>query len=160
LLDLGIPRAGHSDSPVSTADPLMHIQGLVTRTSAERKTYGATQCITPEQAIAAWTFGGAFACFSEQQTGSITSGKLADFLDADPTAIAPEQIMKIGVKAAYIEGHKVFDAGLHWVDLREVLFLADRCPVIHCARTDTPAARTKIHPLNPTKIACRRGKRS
>jgi len=37
LIDLGIPIAGHSDDPVSVADPLLRIQDMVTRTSAEGK---------------------------------------------------------------------------------------------------------------------------
>jgi hypothetical protein len=113
LLDLGIPRAGHSDAGVSTADPLMHIQSLVTRTSAEGKTYGPEQCISAEDAIAAWTRGGAFACFAEKQTGSIEPGKLADFvvLAEDPTAAAPDKIMNIQIDATYVGGRKVFAAG-------------------------------------------------
>jgi len=110
LLDLGISRAAHSDSPVSTSDPLMHIQALVTRTSAQGKTYGLGQRITPEQAITVWTLGGAFACFSETQTGSITAGKLADFviLDGDPTTVVPDQIRKIAVEATFVGGREVF----------------------------------------------------
>ena len=110
LLDLGIPRAAHSDSPVSSSDPLMHIQAMVTRRSAEGKIYGPAQRITAEQAITAWTLGGAFACFADTETGSIATGKLADFvvLDADPTTVAPDQIMNIGIKATFVGGQKVF----------------------------------------------------
>ncbi len=36
-LELGIPVAGNSDYPASAADPLLRIQSLVTRTSAEGK---------------------------------------------------------------------------------------------------------------------------
>jgi predicted amidohydrolase YtcJ len=46
LLDHGIPIAGHSDAPVSAAEPLLRIQDMVTRTRAEGKTYGASQRIT------------------------------------------------------------------------------------------------------------------
>lgn len=110
LLELGIPRGAHSDYGVSSADPLMHIQALVTRSSAEGKTYGAAQSITAEQAIAAWTLGGAFACFAEQQTGSIEAGKLADFviLSGDPVVAPPHKIQDLTVEATYIGGVQVF----------------------------------------------------
>ena len=80
LIDLGIPMAGHSDDPVSVADPLLRIQDMVTRTSAEGKVYGAKQRVSAEEALRAWTLGGAFASFEEERKGSITAGKLADFV--------------------------------------------------------------------------------
>src|SRR3954470_5288947 len=72
LLDLGIPMAGHSDSPVSAAEPLLRVQDMVTRTSAEGKVYGARQRVTAEEALRAWTLGGAYASFEEDRKGSIT----------------------------------------------------------------------------------------
>ena len=110
LMDLGIPMAGHSDSPVSAADPLLRVQDLATRTSAEGKVYGARQRITVEEALRAWTLGGAYASFEEDRTGSIAVGKLADFviLSADPTTAKPETIRNIAVEATFIGGRKVF----------------------------------------------------
>ena len=67
MLDLGIPVAGHSDSPVCAADPLLRIQDMVMRTSAEGKVYGAKQRITAAEALRAWTLGGAYAVFAERQ---------------------------------------------------------------------------------------------
>ena len=42
-IDMGIPVAGHSDSPISAADPLLRMQCLVTRTSAEGMVIAASQ---------------------------------------------------------------------------------------------------------------------
>jgi predicted amidohydrolase YtcJ len=111
LIDLGIPMAGHSDDPVSVADPLLRIQDMVTRTSAEGKVYGAKQRVTAEEALRAWTFGGAFASFEEDRKGSTTSGKLADFvvLSADPTRVAPDTIRNIQVEMTVIGGKVVFE---------------------------------------------------
>jgi len=111
MLDLGIPIAGHSDSPVSAADPLLRIQDMVTRTSAEGKVYGATQRITAEAALRAWTLGGAYASFEEDRKGSIEPGKLADFvvLGADPTRVKPEVIKDIAVEKTFIGGRAVFE---------------------------------------------------
>jgi predicted amidohydrolase YtcJ len=111
LVDLGIPIAGHSDDPVSISDPLLRIQDMVTRTSAEGKVYGARQRLTPEEALRAWTLGGAFASFEEDRKGSITAGKLADFvvLADDLTKAAPNAIRNIPVEMTVVGGRIVFE---------------------------------------------------
>jgi predicted amidohydrolase YtcJ len=111
LLDAGVPVAGTSDYPVSTAEPLLHLQDMVTRTSAEGKVYGPRQRTTLEQALAVWTLGGAFASFEERVKGSIEPGKLADFvvLAADPAAVDPLAIKDIAVELTVIEGRVVHD---------------------------------------------------
>ena len=110
MLDLGIPVAGHSDSPVCAADPLLRIQDMVMRTSAEGKVYGAKQRITAAEALRAWTLGGAYAVFAEQHQGSIERGKLADFvvLSGDPTREQPERIKDIRVEATFVGGRRVW----------------------------------------------------
>jgi hypothetical protein len=102
----GIHVAGNSDSPVSAADPLLRIQSMVTRESAEGKVYGPRQRVSVEEAIRIWTLGSAHACFAEQDLGSLEPGKLADFviLSEDPRAVAPEAIRLIEVDATYVDG--------------------------------------------------------
>jgi len=111
LLDQGIPIAGHSDAPVSAAEPLLRIQDMVTRTSAEGKVYGASQRITAEEALHAWTLGAAYAEFAEHRKGSISAGKVADFvvLSADPTQTRPETIKDIAVEKTFIAGRAAFE---------------------------------------------------
>jgi predicted amidohydrolase YtcJ len=110
LLDLGIPLAGNSDYGVSAAQPLLRVQDMVTRTSAEGKIYGARQRITAEEALRAWTLGGAYASFEEDRKGSIAAGKLADFvvLSDDPTRVKPDTIKDIQVELTVIGGRIVF----------------------------------------------------
>ena len=106
LIDAGVPVAGHSDSPVSRGEPLLHLQDMVTRTSAEGKLYGPKQRTTLEQALYVWTMGGAFASFEEAVKGSIEPNKLADFvvLSADPTQVDPLAIKDIPVDMTVIDG--------------------------------------------------------
>jgi predicted amidohydrolase YtcJ len=110
LLDLGVPVAGHSDYPVSAADPLLRIQDMVMRRSAEGKVYGPKQRTTVEQALRVWTLGGAYASFEEDVKGSIERGKLADFviLAADPTRVEADRIKDIAVERTAIGGKVVF----------------------------------------------------
>ena len=110
-LDLGIPVAGNSDSPVSAAYPLLRIQSLVTRRSAEGKVYGPEQRIGVEEAIRIFTLGGAYASFEESIKGSIETGKLADFvvLSADPTRVPVDEIRDIRVEKTFIGGTCVYE---------------------------------------------------
>ena len=108
--ELGIAVAGHSDSPISAADPLLRIQSMVTRKSAEGKVYGPEQRVSPETALRIWTMGGAYASFEENTKGSIEVGKLADFviLSQDPTQTPPDRIKDITVERTYVGGKLAF----------------------------------------------------
>jgi predicted amidohydrolase YtcJ len=110
-LDLGIPVAGNSDYGVSAAIPMLRIQSMVTRTSAEGKVYGPEQRISPEEAIRVWTMGSAFSVFEENIKGSIEEGKLADFviLSSDPTAVPVDQIKDIVVHTTVVGGRIVYE---------------------------------------------------
>jgi len=104
--DYGVVNAANSDFPVSELSPLRRIQSLVTRTSREGKIYGPEQRLSVEQALYAYTMGGAYASFEEDVKGSITPGKYADFviLSADPRKVPQQNIHKIEVLATYSDG--------------------------------------------------------
>jgi len=111
-IDMGIHVAGHSDSTVSAADPLLRIQDMVTRKGENGVGYGINQRVTVEEAIKVWTLDGAYATFEEQNKGSITPGKLADFavLRKDPRKVPPDTIKDIVVDATYIGGQNFWQA--------------------------------------------------
>ena len=110
-LDLGIPVAGNSDYGVSAAHPMLRIQSMVTRTSAEGNVYGAEQRISAEEAITVWTMGSAYSTFDEDVKGSIEVGKLADFviLSDDPTNVSPDRIKDIAVQMTFIDGNLAYE---------------------------------------------------
>ncbi|MDA7417697.1 amidohydrolase [Xenophilus arseniciresistens] len=111
-LQMGVQVAGHSDWPVSAADPLLRIQDMVRRRGSDGTPYGLEQCIGVDDAIRVMTLGGAVASCEEAHKGSITPGKLADFvvLGSDPRCVAPEAIKDIEVLATFIGGRCVFTA--------------------------------------------------
>ncbi|MBV8669363.1 MAG: amidohydrolase [Candidatus Eremiobacteraeota bacterium] len=111
-IDSGIHVAGHSDSPISAADPMLRIGDMVTRKSSHGIVYGAGQRVTIQEAIKVWTLDGAFATFEEDVKGSITPGKLADFvvLGADPRSVAPDDIKHVAIWQTYVGGKRVYDA--------------------------------------------------
>jgi len=111
-IDMGIHVAGHSDSTVSAADPLLRIQDMVTRKGENGVGYGVNQRVSVEEAIKVWTLDGAYATFEEHDKGSITAGKLADFavLRKDPRKVSPDSIKDIIVDATYIGGKNAWQA--------------------------------------------------
>jgi predicted amidohydrolase YtcJ len=111
-IDMGIPVAGHSDSPISAANPLLRIQDMVTRKSSEGVARGQNQRINVDEALRVWTLGGAYATFEENIKGSITAGKLADFvvLEKDPRKVPPDTIKDIFLEATYVGGEQVYSA--------------------------------------------------
>jgi hypothetical protein len=111
-IDMGIHVAGHSDSPISAADPMLRIQDMVTRKSSQGLVVGGNQRVSVDEAIKAWTLDGAYATFEENIKGSITPGKLADFviLAKDPRQVPPDTIKDIDIKATYLGGQRVYTA--------------------------------------------------
>jgi predicted amidohydrolase YtcJ len=111
-IDMGIHVAGHSDSPISAADPLLRIQDMVTRKSKQGVVVGGNQHVSVDEALKVWTLDGAYATLEENDKGSITPGKLADFvvLQKDPRKVPPDTIKDIVVEATYLGGNKVYTA--------------------------------------------------
>ncbi len=111
-IDMGIHVAGHSDSPISAADPLLRIQDMVTRKDQQGDVIGGNQRVSVDEALKVWTLDGAYATFEENIKGSITPGKLADFvvLQKDPRKVPPDTIKDIVVEATYLGGDKVYTA--------------------------------------------------
>jgi hypothetical protein len=109
-IDMGIPVAGHSDSPISAADPMLRVQCLVTRTSAEGVVIAASQQMSAEAALRIWTVGGAYATSEEKIKGTIAPGMLADFavLSADPTKTPGLKIKDIVVERTIMGGKTVY----------------------------------------------------
>jgi hypothetical protein len=85
---------------------------MVTRSSQQGVVVGGNQRVSVAEAIKAWTLDGAYATFEEKIKGSITPGKLADFvvLAKDPREVPPNTIKDITVEATYLGGKKVYTA--------------------------------------------------
>ena len=80
FFDNGIRAAAGSDFSPGPFAPLMGIQGMVTRTGWNGETWGANQRITVDEALQVNTINGAYNSHEEAIKGSITPGKLADFV--------------------------------------------------------------------------------
>ncbi len=91
---------------------MMAIQSMVTRKDSQGRVWGESQKISVTEAMRICTVNGAYASFEEHQKGSLTPGKLADFvlLEADPHSTDPDAIKEIGVVATYLGGRPTYQA--------------------------------------------------
>jgi predicted amidohydrolase YtcJ len=110
FLDAGVPVAAGSDFSPGPFAPLMGIQGMVTRTGWSGETWGANQRISPEEALRVNTINGAYASREEAIKGSITPGKLADFvvLSDDLHTVDKEKIKDIQIVRTVVGGSTVY----------------------------------------------------
>jgi predicted amidohydrolase YtcJ len=112
LLDAGIPVAAGSDFNPGPFSPLMGMQGMVTRTGWNGEVWGGNQRITVDEALRVNTINGAYATREEAIKGSITPGKLADFvvLADDPHTVDPRKIKDIHVVRTVVGGSTAYKA--------------------------------------------------
>jgi predicted amidohydrolase YtcJ len=106
FLDYGIRVAPASDYMPGPYEPLMALQSLVTRTDFRGHEWGLNQRITVDEALRICTQNGAYASFEEDLKGSITLGKLADFviLGEDPHDVDPNSLKDIEVVRTVVGG--------------------------------------------------------
>jgi predicted amidohydrolase YtcJ len=110
FLDAGIPVCAGSDFSPGPFAPLMGIQGMVTRKGWDGKTWGLNQRVSVAEAIKINSYNGAYASREEKIKGSLTPGKLADYvmLAEDPHTIDPEKIKDIKIVQTVTGGKTVY----------------------------------------------------
>jgi predicted amidohydrolase YtcJ len=112
FLDHGIPVAGASDYMPGPYEPLMALQSLVTRRDFRGREWGPNQRVTMDEALRICTLNAAHASFEEDIKGSITAGKLADFvmLAEDPHDVEPDRIKDIRIVRTVVGGKTMHEA--------------------------------------------------
>ncbi|HEY0994376.1 MAG TPA: amidohydrolase [Gemmatimonadaceae bacterium] len=114
LLDAGARLAFGSDWFVAPPTPLEGIYAAVTRATLDGKRPGGwvpAQKITVEEALRAYTAGGAYAEFAEGEKGVLRTGMLADFvmLDRDITRVPAVEVREARVLLTVVGGQVVFE---------------------------------------------------
>ena len=112
FLDYGIVVAPASDHGPGPYEPLMALQSMVTRKDFAGRVWGPSQRVTLDQALKICTMNGAYAAFEEGEKGSITAGKLGDFvvLAESPYDVDPDGIKEIQVVRTVVGGRTVHEA--------------------------------------------------
>jgi predicted amidohydrolase YtcJ len=88
------------------------MQGMVTRTGWDGKTWGANQRVTVPEALRILSSNGAWANHEESVKGSITEGKFADFviMADDPHTVDPGAIKDIKIVRTVTGGKTMYEA--------------------------------------------------
>ncbi len=114
--DYGVNVSSHSDFPALSGSPddpfgIMEITMTGEYQPEHAKPWWTEECLTREQALAALTINVAKQMFLENERGSISTGKYADFLlvTKDVLTCPVKEIHEAKPAATYFEGKKVFE---------------------------------------------------
>ena len=113
IKDAGARLCFGSDWPVETFRPLAGIHAAVTRQDADGNPpegWIPEQRLCIEDSLSAYTEAGAFAAFWEEELGTISEGKLADFvvLSCNPLDCEPRELLKANVLMTMCGGELVY----------------------------------------------------
>jgi predicted amidohydrolase YtcJ len=94
-LDLGLKPAAGSDAPVCDPSPFPNLHAMITRTTWRGTVMDASQCVSIEDALQAYTEFGAYSQKMEHRKGRLVPGQLADIavFSRNLLAAAPEEIL-------------------------------------------------------------------
>ena len=109
LLNQGSTIAAGSDYPVELANPFDGLYSAITRMDHNQlpeNGWRASEVLSREDALRAFTLGGAYAAHQEFKVGSLEQGKWADFIlvDQDYFKVPIEQLYKTQVLQTWIAG--------------------------------------------------------
>ena len=106
-----VDRAGirfglHSDMPMAPGSPLVLMHAAVNRINFANEVAGPKQRVSPLAALKGVTLDAAYIMGLEDDYGSISEGKLANFtiLSQNPLSVNPQTIKDIEIKATIVEG--------------------------------------------------------
>jgi len=105
----GVRFATHSDASVTRLDPLLSVWVAATRKTLSGKVLGPAERISVAEALRMVTIDAAYLMKQDDVKGTITQGKLADFvvLKDSPLDVPVDRVKDIGVVATVVGG-KVF----------------------------------------------------
>ena len=112
FLDYDIPVASASDHTPGPYEPMMALQSMVTRIDFRGNSWGENQKVTVDEAIHICTVNAARASFEEDIKGTITTGKVGDFviLGADPHDVDPSTLKDIPIVRTVVGGTTMHEA--------------------------------------------------
>ncbi|MEO8773050.1 MAG: amidohydrolase [Gelidibacter sp.] len=107
---LGLKPTNHSDATVTPIDPIFTIWTAVNRVSRSGVIIGEKERAKPYLALQAITSNAAYEFFEEDSKGTLSEGKLADFviLDQNPLRVKPMDIKNIQVMETIKEGKTIY----------------------------------------------------
>ncbi len=106
----GIHFSNHSDYAVTPLNPAMMLWSAVARESRSGVVIGPEERVSPLRALESLTIDAAWLYHEEDSKGSISPGKLADFvvMDANPLTVPAPALRELEVEAMVKEGVVVY----------------------------------------------------
>jgi len=114
VLKSGARLAFGTDFPVENPNPFPGLAAAISRQDMNGQPPGGwipSERLTFDQALAAYTRGGAYAGFAEGKIGALEPGKWADFIfvDRDPTKVDAQSLARTQVLETWVAGKKVWE---------------------------------------------------
>ncbi|MBS1667489.1 MAG: amidohydrolase [Bacteroidetes bacterium] len=111
VIDAGINITSHSDAPVTFPNSMRVLDATVNRVTKSGRILGPDQRISVYEGLKTLTAWAAYQYFEENTKGTLTKGKLADFviLDKNPLKIDPLDLHTIKVVESIKEGKMVWE---------------------------------------------------
>jgi predicted amidohydrolase YtcJ len=110
VLDAGLIPTSHHDAPVTFPNSMRVLDATVNRITRSGKILGPDQRVSVYEGLKTLTEWAAYQYFEEKSKGTLTPGKLADFviLDKNPLKINSLEINKIKIIESIKEGKTVW----------------------------------------------------
>jgi predicted amidohydrolase YtcJ len=114
MIDKGIHLSLGTDCPVEAFNTMPNIYSAVARkniTGENKRVYLPNERLSMNEAIHAYTYEGAYAAGEENVKGTISKGKLADFIVLDKDLFnlqCDEEILDTHVVETYVDGQLVY----------------------------------------------------
>ena len=110
VIDAGLVATSHHDAPVTFPNSMRVLDATVNRVTRSGKILGPDQRVSAYEGLKTLTDWAAYQYFEENSKGTLTKGKLADFviLDKNPLKVNPLDINKIKIVESIKEGKTVF----------------------------------------------------
>ncbi|WP_227509823.1 amidohydrolase [Acinetobacter pragensis] len=110
-LKRGMIFTEHHDAPVIPPKSMMTLDATVNRVTRSGKLLGADQRVSPYIALKSMTDWAAYQYFEEDKKGTLSAGKLGDFviLSDNPMTIEHSKLKDIQILATYKEGKLVYE---------------------------------------------------
>lgn len=113
LCKAGVVIAGSSDHPIGALSPYLGIAGAMDRKAENGITLNAGEALSVQEALAAYTEGGAFAMGHERRRGRLAVAQFADLavLDRDILASPPQAIETAKARLTLVQGELAYSDG-------------------------------------------------
>jgi predicted amidohydrolase YtcJ len=112
IVNEGVVLAAGSDFPVESPNPVLGLYAAVTRKPADgsHDAWSPAECLGREEALAAFTAAPAYASGDLHRLGTLTPGKLADFVVFDRNLVTcdPEDLLNANALLTVVNGRAVW----------------------------------------------------